>query len=982
MKTLQWVKALSRVALIPALFVSTSQFPARAQGQVAGQRAGQSPAAKPAWLEGSGKDLRIKLAGAIRDETGAFVKDCKLTVALKTQVGTTSLPVLIRGTLFQVWVPLGYPGWFNVDLNAASSDGRRVGRRQLSNFELREAAIEGLELTVKPPERFLEVTVVQKGTPIHDAFVIAEVGDATFTSKANDRGVARFPLMNRDKLMRLTAWTNDFKIGGYYFNRKPPRDPSGNEFTVELEKCRPQVVRIINDTDKAPIPDLDFVLTVGTGPPNYQFPGRTPDCDMRTNGKGEAVYRWFPDWKTHGSYIEIRDPRWVKAADEKTVDGAIVFGLKKSRLDARKRVVGQVAANGSNLAGFSVEMYSFQGEAAHRSDVLYTFTDENGAFAADYLPGATYCVNVNDDRYVSNIIDLIPYDPVAGKANAPSLTISEGQPVEVAVTAGRANAPVAHQLVYLKTPHDYSWLENGNAQHGQGGRNWWVTTTEQGKARTFALPGEKLDGSIYTPEWRSKVSTDVNINGVTRLEFHREVPEARKIRGRLLLSRDAAGDLNGADVEIGAIDGENDERVSRKTNAKGEFSFESKATRIGIYARTKDAKAAGVAVIGSLDQPLEVTLKPTNELRGQVLGKDDRPMKRRAVHAGVVVSGKPDFSKPGQTGFVAATFDGTSDEEGNYSFAGLPCETPINLSVTLDGPDGGAASVEFLDEFYLLPRESRPRMVSRLGRPERKVSFAERFKGVLRDCGLSNFGAMVILYRPVEGAKQFVSANYMSHDTTKEVMSFLQIDGSLGGESGPDIAAFARSKNWPLPENGKVFALAMDPAGHELGRIEIDVKDPAGPKRAAAFIREHAPAPVDAMQKWDEAFALARQSGRKVWVRISQRYCGPCFTLIRWLDDQKTLLSQDYVFLKIDDLRDLHGGKVAERLTGRERQGVPFHAIFSSDGTRLIASESAPGNIGHPDGFEGKRHIRKMLRATRTRLTDQQIDEIVNTLSD
>jgi hypothetical protein len=273
-------------------------------------------------------------------------------------------------------------------------------------------------------------------------------------------------------------------------------------------------------------------------------------------------------------------------------------------------------------------------------------------------------------------------------------------------------------------------------------------------------------------------------------------------------------------------------------------------------------------------------------------------------------------------------------------------------------------------------------MVNRLGRPTRSVSFAERYEGILRDCRLSNLGAMVILYRPDEGAKQFVTANFMSHDTTKEVAAFMQIDGSLGRESGSDVAAFARSKSWPVSEKGKVFALTTDPAGHEVGRIEIDVKDPAGPKRAAAFIRQHAPPPADAREKWDEAFALARRSGRQVWARISHRYCGPCFRLARWLDDQKTLLSQDYVFLKIDGVRDLHGAEVADRLTGHERQGVPFHAIFDSNGKMLVTSESPLGNIGHPSGFEGKRHVRKMLLATRTRLTDQQIDEIVNTLSD
>jgi hypothetical protein len=174
----------------------------------------------------------------------------------------------------------------------------------------------------------------------------------------------------------------------------------------------------------------------------------------------------------------------------------------------------------------------------------------------------------------------------------------------------------------------------------------------------------------------------------------------------------------------------------------------------------------------------------------------------------------------------------------------------------------------------------------------------------------------------------------------------------------------------------------MDPAGHEVGRIEIDMKDAAAPKRAADFIRQHAPPPADAREKWDEAFALARQSGRKVWVRISQRYCGPCFRLTRWLDDEKNLLSQDYVFLKIDNVRDLHGADVAERLTGHEWQGVPFFTIFDSNGKMLITSESPLGNIGHPSGYEGKTHLRKMLMATRSRLTNQQIDAIVNSLSD
>jgi hypothetical protein len=523
MNPLVSTNALAAAASIATLVLSTTLPDARALGQVVRSRDTQIRAEKPVWLEGgTGKDLRIKLSGDIVDETGAPAHDCKLTVTAKTQFTTTNLPVVIRGNLFQVWVPVGDPRWLNVHFNAASADGRRVACETISSFQLREAAVGGVALTIKPPERSVAVTVVGEGRAVHDAFVVADVGGPLFTTKTDGTGVASFSLLNRVKLSQLTAWTDDFKIGGYAFNRNPPRDPAGNEYTIELDTCHPQVIRIINDENKLPVRDLDFVLTVGTGPPNYQFPGPTPGCEMRTNERGEAVYRWFPDWKTHGhSYVEIRDPHWIKAASEETVNGAILVRVKKSRFDNRKRVVGQVASTQNNVAGLSVEMWSFQGEEKQHSDALFAFTDENGRFAANYLPGSTYCICVNDARYVSNIIDLIPYDPVTDKTNAPSLTISEGQPVEVAVTSGPARSPVAYQLIQLGTPHDYSWRENGTARNGHGGRRWWITTDERGKAHTVALPEEKIQGSVYTPAWRSEASADVKTGGITRLEFHR-----------------------------------------------------------------------------------------------------------------------------------------------------------------------------------------------------------------------------------------------------------------------------------------------------------------------------------------------------------------------------------------------------------------------------------------------------------------------------
>ena len=136
----------------------TSLFAPPALGQVAGQQSGQHLAAKPAWLKGSGKDLQIRLAGKICDETGAPALGCKLTVALRREFGSTILPVELERNRFEVWVPVSDVNWNSINLNVASPDGR-VARERLFDFQLRQAALDGLDLTIKRPERTVEIAV-------------------------------------------------------------------------------------------------------------------------------------------------------------------------------------------------------------------------------------------------------------------------------------------------------------------------------------------------------------------------------------------------------------------------------------------------------------------------------------------------------------------------------------------------------------------------------------------------------------------------------------------------------------------------------------------------------------------------------------------------------------------------------------------------------------------------------------------------------
>ena len=210
--------------------------------------------------------------------------------------------------------------------------------------------------------------------------------------------------------------------------------------------------------------------------------------------------------------------------------------------------------------------------------------------------------------------------------------------------------------------------------------------------------------------------------------------------------------------------------------------------------------------------------------------------------------------------FPAAAFTRT-DDEGNYSFAGLPS----NVELTLEAePFGQVERERYLGQLYLVPGESRPRAVSRLANAKADRSFSGRYKRLLRNCRLSNCRLMIVLSRPSDETRQFIGANLADYNRTQEIMGFMRLQGKTGeGSAGRDVAEFAKSRDWPMPEAGKVLAFALDATGKELGRTEFDCEDAEGPDLAAEFIRKYAPEQVNAKKKWDAAFAESKKPTAK-----------------------------------------------------------------------------------------------------------------------
>jgi hypothetical protein len=433
------------------------------------------------WLRGSGENLEICLRGEILDADGKPVAGAQLTGKMSGSESGHPLKPMVQGHQFEVWIPVNKPDWYALWLRAASADGKLITYKELDEFQLRQAAIDGLKLTLQPRSRHVRVKVVESGKPVADATVKASLGFGIELRATTDiNGVAQLSLLPNQEISQLTAWTADHRVGGFSFDRKPPRDPEADEQTIELSKCRDQRIRL-QTKDGSPAPGVKFVLHIATPPPDYNFMGEFEHCILTTDSAGEAVCGWFPDWKDAYLNVTTSDAGWLVDDEFKLIDGVAVFTAIKRR--PRVLAAGRVTSTGTSTCpgSFYVMVRSFQGERENYSDMTSVFTDSNGTFTIDVLPDATYCAYAEDERWVGKTIDVLPFESAVNRISPIELEVVDGQPVEVLLTSGPNKEPLANQRVSFRREHEYSWLEDGERRSGIGGRSGGEPPTALGK---------------------------------------------------------------------------------------------------------------------------------------------------------------------------------------------------------------------------------------------------------------------------------------------------------------------------------------------------------------------------------------------------------------------------------------------------------------------------------------------------------------------
>ncbi|MFG0332901.1 MAG: thioredoxin, partial [Maioricimonas sp. JB049] len=109
-------------------------------------------------------------------------------------------------------------------------------------------------------------------------------------------------------------------------------------------------------------------------------------------------------------------------------------------------------------------------------------------------------------------------------------------------------------------------------------------------------------------------------------------------------------------------------------------------------------------------------------------------------------------------------------------------------------------------------------------------------------------------------------------------------------------------------------------------------------------------------------------------------WCGPCIALSRFLDEHREVWEKDYLWIKLDH-RWEGSREIADRLRDGASGGIPWWTILDEEGGKLVTSNTADGsNIGYPSESSGRAHFRIMLTKTEIRMTDEEIDGLVEAL--
>jgi len=943
--------ALNRVLPLAWLFLAWNLASAIVMGD---DPAASGPAAAPSSTG------FVTVTGTVRMPDGSPAVGATVKSTSRSEHPTTVARTNDAGR-FQLRGLFGH----GASLHVISADANHQATLTVPAVAIRIASASPVDVTLSPAVTH-QVTVLSDGHPVKGAQVAGSGTIFQVHGVTGQDGRVQLRLPAEEPLNKLSAWHPELGVSGV--RDADDRLPHGKT-QLALLVPGPHTIRVV-DADGRAIGGLELALNVRTEDSDWIVVQEIEAAHVRTDAQGTAIVPWFPREKLKFVEVELISSDWK--IDE-TDRHQITAGITKVHVRRARTVRGRlVMPKGVSALGILIGGYGFG--PGHQSDIPRARAERDGSFELRVFTEHGYLLGITDLEWAS---DLWTGQILKNDTAAPAeivINVYPATPLTARVTRGPEHTPVASAWVDLSNTGNVKWIDsNGCAQSGRAGVSGWLRTDAQGMARAGVGKGEqglRLSSGTWTENQKIKVTA----NDPVKVEFYRPWLGKRQITGRLMLDKAFYEPSRALVARAWTPESRQAPLVSQPTvypNGAFEVSFD--AENLVLLFVDPQNHRSGFATAGLGDSTVTVAMEPTATYSGTILDENARPLVDRIVRFYM----KNIFYEPVPTQ--------RTDKAGRFRFTAVPANVPLQVTMDWKG-DRPDYVLEGGDRVFL-PGEARendqltPRPMNSpapIARPA--VALATSVEKICRDAGAARMHALVVLEGDDSPHVLRVAGRLLDFDQVKSVLGYVTLRMEAA-QLKAEAAALA-SFGWPIPAPGDIVLVALKGnrdtiASKRVATAKID--------RAAAdgegFLKQHLPPTRDAMVMLTEARKEAKASGRRVWIVEGGPRCGPCFRIARWMEDHHAALEKDYVIVKVMDGLDDHASDVTDKLPIKNR-GIPWHAITEPDGTILITSEGPLGNIGFPAGsIEGVRHFRRMLERTAQRLTPQEVDGLIKSLS-